>query len=114
MGRAPPPARTGAASPPTEARAPPARLLNWLGVPHLAPQARAGIAIDGKTVEVKPALPKEVMNGDTEGGGGTKEPASPERVEFAEGMQYIETYSAPRKETQLEPAATPDLPPLHP
>jgi len=58
----------------------------------LKEQARAGIAIDGKTVEVKPALPKEVMNGDTEGGGATQEPASPERVEFAEGMQYIETY----------------------
>ena len=78
----------------------------------LSQQASGGIHIDGKKVEVKPALPKEVLGRDEMrvGIGGAlargQRRALPlpmlegygpsalmqERVEFAEGLQHVEAY----------------------
>lgn len=73
----------------------------------LSQQAKGGIHIDGKKVEVKPALPKEALGREEmRGGGGGNASARGQRrallngtearmqgrIEFAEGMQHVETY----------------------
>jgi len=77
----------------------------------LKEQTRMGISIDGKTVEVKPALPREVMSGDSDG---HKELSpSNERIEFAEGMHMIDTYMGYMPMPSSEDA-TPHYMPPHP